>query len=69
MATQPKTTGLTYEDLRSFPDDNDTVQMSSLPARALTNASVFPSGDQAGLPSNPAVFVICRGAPPCSRWV
>jgi Uma2 family endonuclease len=22
MATQPKTTGLTYEDLRSFPDDN-----------------------------------------------
>jgi len=22
MATQPKTTGLTYEDLRNFPDDN-----------------------------------------------
>jgi Uma2 family endonuclease len=22
MATEPKTTGLTYEDLRSFPDDN-----------------------------------------------
>ncbi len=22
MATQPKTTGLTYEDLRAFPDDN-----------------------------------------------
>ena len=22
MATQPKTSGLTYEDLRAFPDDN-----------------------------------------------